>query len=529
MTKAVRSRRSESALQLDGQTREQLLAVVLDANAYGRARPDLTDLARMALRLHGIGVETWVPEPVAWEWAQHLAEDWKAVATAASYERKNLARAKVPVPELLYKDAGEVIEAFMQAVQGVEHVRVIAATAEHALEGLKDQIMLRAPGKHKGPDKDRVKTGASDGTWLRDSIAAADGALNRLLFLTEDKDLALACEAWGLPAPVTRKRQELRPTLFNVTVDDGHATPAVVRYILQRLPIHLNTEGIGGADSFDIGSTPSLDQAIELGGEGTDDTRVYGADVTSLTCLVGLDGVTVESGDADGLLEPRWSGDLGEPRRDQVSATVYFLGNAEATINRLHLGDDPETTSVEYNDLFIRTQLAFHFTDGVITEVSSEGDAVVSLPNPTYSDAHDAVDDIRDALSCVPGLAVPDDFGSDSQNGEHRLQIDGHNVELLFSWQPDDNWRFTLQLEGGDKHEHVEMLCEYDRGSWVGGREGFHAYDPYYVRVEEGDLASRNPIWSIGAWVVRHLDWTTRLASSADSRAERSEESDVED
>jgi hypothetical protein len=62
-------------LRLSLEVRGSLRAVVFDANAFGHGRPDLAFLEDLARRLHTIGIETWVPEPVAWEWAQHLADD----------------------------------------------------------------------------------------------------------------------------------------------------------------------------------------------------------------------------------------------------------------------------------------------------------------------------------------------------------------------------------------------------------------------------------------------------------------------
>ncbi|WP_204040454.1 hypothetical protein, partial [Acrocarpospora phusangensis] len=442
----------------------------------------------------GVGIETWVPEPVAWEWAQHLADDWNTVMTASSAERRALSRARIPMPEPLYRDTREVIETFLRAITEIEHVRVIAATPESALEGLKDQVMQRAPGKRK---KD-VKTGASDSTWLRDVRRAAGGSLDDLLFLTEDKDISAACTAWGLDAPLTRTRQQLRPTLFNVTVDDGHATREVVRHLLARLPIWVDAGWSDSEPVFDIGDTPSLNRAIEADGEG--DLRVLGANVVRLTRLAGLDDVTVVSTQTEA---PRWPGELGPPTHDQALATVYFLGDSEATVNRMDPGAGPETMTVGYEDVFVRAELAFHFTDGVITGVSAEGDAHVSLPSVTYGEADDAIEDIREALTCVPGLVVPDDFLAD----EHRLVIPGHAAELTFTWLPSDFWAFRVEIRVDDESDYAEVSCEYNVDAWVGGKDGFHMVDPFYPVVEEGDLAPGNPIWSLPAWVIKRLDW----------------------
>ncbi|HEX6343084.1 hypothetical protein [Umezawaea sp.] len=491
----------DTSLRLDEGSRAELLAVVVDANAYGRAKPNLDDLEHMARRLHGIGKQTWVPEPVAWEWAEHLGTDWRTLMTAQSDLRKNLRRGRVPMTEPLYEDEAGVIDAFMTAIQAIDHVRVISVTPHSALEGLKDQVLQRPPGKRK----EKVKTGGSDAAWLRDVILAANGAVDRLLFLTEDRDITRACEAWGMPTPRTRTRLQLRSTLFDVTVDDERATRAVVRYLLERLPIDLNSGWSGETDGFDIGSTSGLDRAIEAA-DDLDDTRVYGADITRLTVLVGVDNVAIDTTGDD---EPSYPGHLGEARHDQVSATVYFLGDAEATVNRLYLGGDPETMTDEIAGVFIRTELLFHLVDGVITEVSAEDDAQVSLPDNFYDRETDAVDELREALECVPGLIIPDDFGLNTRNGIHRLTIEGHDVDLTLSWVPSDYGRFTLDLSrAGHDFDSVEISCQYDATAWAGGKDGYLMRAPYYMTVENGELLPESPLWSIPAWIIGKLDWT---------------------
>ena len=82
-------------LRLSLEIRGNLRAVVFDANAFGHGRPDLVFLEDLGRRLHTIDIETWVPEPVAWEWAQHLADDWEKIQTATAEERKQLRRARL--------------------------------------------------------------------------------------------------------------------------------------------------------------------------------------------------------------------------------------------------------------------------------------------------------------------------------------------------------------------------------------------------------------------------------------------------
>ncbi|MET9675514.1 hypothetical protein ABZY68_20810 [Streptomyces sp. NPDC006482] len=107
MASKSQARSTDSAkLRLTSPLREKLKAVVFDANVYGHARPDLDHLERLAQRLAGIRVETWVPKPVAWEWAERLASDWQVLKNAASTERKRLQDAGLNAPRRLATPTG---------------------------------------------------------------------------------------------------------------------------------------------------------------------------------------------------------------------------------------------------------------------------------------------------------------------------------------------------------------------------------------------------------------------------------------
>ncbi|MBK3585231.1 hypothetical protein JHN49_16410 [Streptomyces sp. MBT57] len=256
----------ESQLRLTPPDLENLKAVVLDANAYGLARPDLGQLGRLAQRLAGMEIETWVPEPVAWEWAEHLAHDWQVLKSAASSERKRLQSAGLEVPASSgYTTDDEVIAAVLANLAEIPNVRLIKLTGRSAMEGLKDQVLLRRPAKRKGGSIDTakgvktdtakgVKTGASDSAWLRDVLELASP--DEILIVTSDGDVPAAFEAWNTPTPNIRTMKELRPTLFDLKVDDGHTRTAIIRYLTAHLPADQQ-----GKDALDIGRIVGLEAA----------------------------------------------------------------------------------------------------------------------------------------------------------------------------------------------------------------------------------------------------------------------------
>ncbi len=53
-------------------------------------------------------------------------------------------------------------------------------------------------------------------------------------------------------------------------------------------------------------------------------------------------------------------------------------------------------------------------------------------------------------------------------------------------------------------------MCAYDPGSWWGGsRDGLQGPDAYLVSVYASDLPGKHGVWSVPAWVIGKIDWST--------------------
>jgi hypothetical protein len=102
-TKKPDLRTSELGLPLA--VRDRLQAVVFDANAMGAGRPNIAELTYLANHLSELAIEAWVPQPVAWEWAEHLGADWAAMRVKIANETRQLRNAGLPVPESTFSDA----------------------------------------------------------------------------------------------------------------------------------------------------------------------------------------------------------------------------------------------------------------------------------------------------------------------------------------------------------------------------------------------------------------------------------------
>ncbi|MFB6514089.1 hypothetical protein ACFCW4_33125 [Streptomyces virginiae] len=502
----------EAQVRLTPQDLEKLKAVVLDANAYGHARPDLDQLGRWAQRLAGMGVETWVPEPVAWEWAEHLASDWQVLKSAARNERKRLQSAGLDVPAPAgYGTRDDVITAVLENLAKISNVKIIKLTGRSAIEGLKDQVLLRPPAKRKGaadPDE-AIKTGASDSAWLRDILELA--APDEVLIITSDGDVRAAFEAWKKPVPNLRKLEELRPTLFDLSVDDGHARSAIIRYLTARLPADQQEE-----DALDIGRIVGLEAAftrkLEEEDTGLSSPSSYGASVTGLVALAGIGVVHVAAGESsDQVPSDRRRGptDPGTANRETADAMVFFLATGEATIQRLLHGGDPQIAVVPISNVLVRANLTFQFADGVITSMSADTDATAMLLERAFDESDEAEADLIDALNTVPGIALEDGTLEDRQ----RFDIPGASAHVVIDVTRDgESWTAEIDLWHGDDEENlvgtIGVECEYNADSWWGGsRDGFQGPDAYPVAVYGDELHERHGIWSLPAWLLKHITW----------------------
>lgn len=477
-------------LRLDLADRNYLRAVVFDSNAFGHARPDLSFLEDLAGRLNAIKIQTWVPEPVAWEWAQHLAEDWKKVQTALAEERRRLRRAGLIEHISPYEDVGVVVEAFLERLAAVPHLTVIPLSPQNALMGVKDQILLLPPARRKS----EVKTGASDSAWLRDALDQVDGDPKRLLFVSEDKDLPAAFEEWGKADPLMRRRGELKATLSEFTFDEGGAGDLIRKYLTTSLGDPCSGER---TQDFDIGAVSNLERLIaSILAENEPDTALYGASLTRLTGLAGVTGIYVESVSTAETDQLRNS-ELGPTPTQTALATVFFLADAEATVNRLYDGSDPQVDDLNYDDVLVRVPMSFDIRDGVVIAGRGEDEATVFLPPGGYHDPDDAAAELRDALSVVPGLILPDVWPVDGVL-DLIAGADATPVHLEVA-DTGGEWQLIVTI-GGDT---AELNCTYDVSARTGDREDTYYFrPPYQVELDNGGPVAFNPLWGLNQWII---------------------------
>ncbi|MEU6718313.1 hypothetical protein ABZ897_43180 [Nonomuraea sp. NPDC046802] len=486
--------------------RRQLLAVALDTNALGQGRPHLGKLRSLAARLKVIGLPVWVPEPVAWEWAQHIAEDWQALfgTAKASFRRLTDAGLDVTPPVSPYADHQAAQQAFLQALAEVDNVTVMPLSAENAMKGLKDQILQRSPGRRK----DGVKTGGADSAWLRDLNDHATGDLSRVLLISSDADVTRACQDWRIPMPLMRSSGQVLETLFTFTLDDSDAT--VTRLIVGYLRDRLDQDPPGPcgftvtADPRQLATLAEETLAHALG--STWNRQLVNVELTHLNQLIGLINVAVQTPDPGTAVTERKP--PSQPVTHTALARVFFLGTVEFLYQKREHFEHGRTHTWREDDVLIYADLAFEIQDGgAVTGAESRREAGVTHPR-WFGEPSDALQEVCEALSTVPLLGFPSSW----PDADH-VELRGPGDVLVYAelqrhtvWS---GWRLTVAV--GDPAEWVELTCEQDDEAIYDDSDPARTWPdlssdpPWQLRVSDGSLPSGNPAWGLAGWVMSQL------------------------
>ncbi|WGX96843.1 hypothetical protein [Nocardioides sp. L-11A] len=165
------------------------IAVVIDANLWHK-HLNVDRLAAHAARLQKSGIDVWVPEQVALEWAEHAHEEIQQIAER--WKKPEVAGICGPLPGP--SSIHDVVATVIEILQSIPNVKVIEMTGAAAIAGIKDQILKTGSGKRENG----VKTGASDSSFVRDALAAAGDDPSKVLFVSGNtRDIEAAAAAAG--------------------------------------------------------------------------------------------------------------------------------------------------------------------------------------------------------------------------------------------------------------------------------------------------------------------------------------------
>lgn len=225
------------------------IAVIgLDSNAMPHGRLNLAEINRLRevldedeLLSH---VEICVPEPVVWEWSEHLFASLTASDAAAKKAAKELRNAGLAhLRPTGSPDPPKTIDVVVKAVEDElerREVRLLRFldTPAAAINGLRDQVLQVGAGSRKGgAGGAHVKTGAADSASLR--LLTEFHADTGLVIVSADKDVAAhfsRMRAGAIAPVVVSGLWELRRALSHLFPGPEESLAQVRAALLEGLP-----------------------------------------------------------------------------------------------------------------------------------------------------------------------------------------------------------------------------------------------------------------------------------------------------
>lgn len=476
--------------------REALVAVVVDANTYGIHGPDMTGMYALARDLEPYDIELWVPEPVAWEMAEHAASAWVKARASVRDARSALRKAGLkPAFDPVYTSRDEVISACMARFETAIGITLVPLTGQSAARGLRDQILTRPPGKTKGD----VKTGASDSAWLRDVLDRVDGQGHKLLFLSQDRDITAAFTHWGHPPPLTCTREEIRGLLVPTEPATDEETVLIARHLFARMPEDLLNTSAGNGTAL-IGSEASwLRKSLELTGDYAFGDGLTEAYLTRLTALVGISRPAHLRPEPSGQGEP----DQTSPaeRRQTVTAYVHFLADAEVehTVFDEAAGEPITHHYPVASDVAVGAPMVFEISNGTVVAARQDGEAYAT-PTPVVDDPDVAFAFLREAVSTVPGLAEVDKINWRARADEAEFATPAGPTVAVTRFE-DERGDFGLKVRVGDRI--ATAVCRRaEEPVRRGPAEERDLYFLHTIVFQGPDGRTGNGAYALNAWII---------------------------
>ncbi|TDT82235.1 hypothetical protein DFO47_102158 [Arthrobacter sp. AG258] len=459
-------------------------AIALDTNIFAEA-PGMETLRSLCSRADKHGrIEIWVTDTVIWEWGQHL--HGHHVSLRAATKKLHSAGFSVEVPD--EKTAKDIALDLSGVITSLGSSIRVLSTADFAHEALRDQILLEGPAKRKS----EVKTGAADSAHLRAYIHEGRSRDLEYVVVSADKDTRTAYQQWlGTEGPhIFSDLRRATEKIFGSVPSDADGLSLALRLAYE-------------------GNVLLRDVTISEGNMGDwedlvpDDISSLSFDVDAASAkLVGLNhtkqDATALTFTAFYLAEVRIAGLLESPWSRGSTRT------REATVPRALLRADISlpagSTSAE---------------DALVTN------CYVDAGGSGWREQSDALDNVMDALTLVPGITVELDGLASwpeqrrSQSSNLLVDVAGVPLDLTLYGSYFGNWELTASY--GERK--VMLKCD-DLGVGFTDPEG-DGIPEYYDITAFGSEA-----WSGNAeFAINEMLFEARRAELTGSANDTEEES----
>ncbi|MFE4831201.1 hypothetical protein [Streptomyces sp. NPDC056672] len=309
---------------------DSLRAIIFDANAFGNGLPHLGKVRRISALAADAGIEAWVPEPVALEWAEHLVHEVETFRVAAKTAVKMMSAAGIKVkPPVLPSDGEGVAEDFLRELEAMPGITIVELSGDAARAGLRDQIMQTGPGRKK----QGVKTGGSDSAWLRDALVKAGGSFDDVALLSQDGDVQVACKALRVTPPQMMNWKDLNQALFRLVKSPQVLERRITHYFSSLVADSKGTHHDWAETEMDLGGFEA-DEALLLA-----DSYQHRPELNDVTLRHVYDVLDVSDIRMEYATTGEEAGD--DPRNATLEATVAFRADLDVSTYELRDGLAP--------------------------------------------------------------------------------------------------------------------------------------------------------------------------------------------
>lgn len=459
-------------------------AIALDTNIFAEA-PGMETLRSLCSRADKHGrIEIWVTDTVIWEWGQHLHAHH--VSLRAATKKLHSVGFSVEVPD--EKTAKDIALDLSGVITSLGSSIRILSTADFAHEALRDQILLEGPAKRKS----EVKTGAADSAHLRAYIHEGRSRDLEYVVVSADKDTRTAYQQWlGTEGPhIFSDLRRATEKIFGSVPSDADGLSLALRLayegnVLLR-DVTISEGNMGDWEDLVPDDISSLSFDVDAASAKLVGLNHTKQDATALTFTAFyLAEVRIA-----GLLESPWS--RGSTRTQEATVPRALL--------RADISLPAGSTSAE---------------DALVTN------CYVDAGGSGWREQSDALDNVMDALTLVPGVTVELDGLASwpeqrrSQSSNLLVDVAGVPLDLTIYGSYFGNWELTASY--GERK--VMLKCD-DLGVGFTDPEG-DGIPEYYDITAFGSEA-----WSGNAeFAINEMLFEARRAELTGSANDTEEES----
>lgn len=220
---------------------QSLVAIALDTNSMPNGMLNIDELVALSelIDAQELDVEIWIPEPVLWEWAEHIHRELVTAANTyrTAHRRALKAGLELGADSFEAGDLEETLQKLEERLDEVEHARVLRLSRNPAaaVAGLRDQVLQLRAGRRKPSGDSRVKTGGADSASWRLVEAEAGPDIQNVVLVTADGDSRAHFRGPSAPAIVARI-WGVRQSLMRLQTGSQMAANEVREMILDSLP-----------------------------------------------------------------------------------------------------------------------------------------------------------------------------------------------------------------------------------------------------------------------------------------------------